>query len=254
MSTATPVFAEPFDPRLDRRRNVKIRIHEKNILLDDRRKPESTIAVLDAELDTATNQHQAACEPIQEEIAAVERQRCELLADGKVVPDSLNLRRAELLEMLRNENEKLEAAASDHRDRTAVLKRDIKAINEKLKRYSDLTPYSLAQPDVANPRLADEHWVTQRACEFCNHRVRAAQEKIQGYESEIARLRNPRQLVAGVGTIGRNGEPIRYVDSDTIATYQRRLERWRLELSAAGDALAKANQEAEVARRKIIDE
>lgn len=253
MSTA--VFSEvTADPRLARRRMIRLRMAEKDLIVQRRREIENAIRNLDAELDHATNAHQSTCEPIQIEISELERKRSSLVADRQSVPESIDIRRRELLDSLREANNELEKAATDHRERTAVLQKEIKTIAESEKRYSDLTPFALQHPSVANPHLADLHWCAMRSIEFANHRVRAAQEKISTYQAEIARLQSPRALVAGVGTIGRNGESVLVIDSGQIQIYQDRLRRWKLELDAAGKSLADANAESERIRQLILDE
>jgi hypothetical protein len=251
MTTSTPVFADvTADPRLAIRRSIRERLAARDLLRADRREIENAIRNLDQELDGSTNRHQATCEPIQREISELERRRSSLIADRKDVPTSIDVRRRELLDLLRDANGELEIAANDHKERTAVLQKEIKAILESEKRYSDLNEHSLAHPSVANPHLLDLHWAAKRGCEFGLARVEAAREKVAQYASQIAAEKTPR--AAPLTTSNPSG--IARVNQSAIGEYERRLRRWRLELRAAEKMLGDARAESETIRQAILDE
>lgn len=254
MTTTTapePVFSDvTADPRLAIRRSIRARLAARDLLRADRREIENAIRSLDQELDGATNRHQATCEPIQDEIRELERKRAGLIADRQSVPESIDARRRELLHSLYDANAKLEAVAEDHKTRVAVLNREIKTIAENEKRYSDLTEHSLAHPSVANPHLSDLHWAAQRGIEFANARVRAAKENIEMYESQIASENTSR----AVPMTTSNPSGVSRINQAAITEYERRLRRWKMELSAAEKQLGEARAESESIRRQIIDE
>jgi len=257
MTTPTPVFADvAVDFRLVRRRNIRIRLAEKDLLSSRIREIENVIRSLDAELDTATNCHQRKTAPIQNEISEVEHEHAELLADRLAVPASLESRRRELLNSLREANNELETAADDHKNRVAVLQKEIREVKRKqATEYGSLTEHTLKHPDYANPVLLDKHWCSQRGIQFAESRIRAAKEKIELYESQIVRERTPKYGPATTGNVDRNGN-VRAtpVDSSTVAIYESRLTRWRLEFATAHQQMADAKAEETGILRAILDE
>jgi len=254
---STPVFADiTADPRLVRRRNIRIQLAEKDLLHSRIREIESVIRSLDSELDNATNRHQATCEPIQSEITTVEHELATLLADRLLVPASFASRRRELLEMLREANNELETAAADHKTRVAVFQKEIREVQKKIAaEFGSLTEHTLKSRDYANPVLLDKHWCSQRGIQFAESRIRAAAEKIELYVAQIARERTPKYGPATTGNVDRNGN-VRAapIDSSTVATYESRLARWRLELSTAHQQMADAKAEEAGILRAILDE
>lgn len=140
--------------RHSRRHNLRLAIAANELIDISIGEHRDQKTAVDASVDQATEAHAQATTPLQEKLAALERQIAAAMVAKKEHTDLLMQRRA-LLDSLEAENNKLAKVSAEAKERHKIIDAEI----ERLRLSKDKLAYSmqLQHPDYANPV-----WLAQR--------------------------------------------------------------------------------------------
>lgn len=149
------------------------------------------VAELNRLADEAADQHTATCEPLQSELEQVEARILSRLADREPADPSDDARRAELLDLIAQANDSLEATLSTLKKRRAKL--DAEQREKGLGRISGTRQSlqsQLCHPGIADPELVAQLHAAKDAAEWASRRYREAKKNLQLAQTDVGLARD----------------------------------------------------------------
>ena len=227
-------FARPAPPRQrtepteeDRRENEQARQSRREACrrriaaarLAEQRRQEIVAAIdgINAKKDDLASEHVFRCQPLQNELADIERQQIEYITRGEPTDAELDERRRELLAAIHAANADLEEAIE--REDRLIVQLETDRLAAAKQAHVGAHEQDLIQ--LASPELRMRMRLAQRSCDWAQRRVREAQDTCDK-----------------LGVSDRGGQ----------------MSFAAAELSAAHEALNKAQRELDAATRACIDE
>ncbi|NLF74010.1 MAG: hypothetical protein GX575_33815 [Candidatus Anammoximicrobium sp.] len=185
-------------------------------------------------VDDATDQHNTACVPWQDELGRLEELAVQRIGQRLPADPEGDSRRAELLALINEANKALEETIQRENETQGELRRKIHQLQTGIAPPS-VTLMRLAQPPAASPQLLAELFVAKQRIAFATARVKAAGVGLRIAEANLDGIR--RNIVSG-----------------ELAVHTHKANCWRAELEAGEAEQAAALTEAERVHRAMIDE
>lgn len=120
--------------RQGKRRGIKLKLAERAVLTEKYDALRAEVDRILAVIRQATDAHQEACTPLQQELAELERQAIGRIADRQPVDAEADARRAEIMRLVAAENEKLEQTSTTQNRLRVRLERECNGISTELSR------------------------------------------------------------------------------------------------------------------------
>lgn len=171
---------------------------------------QSVVNAVSADSDRAADEHSATCLPLQAELAQLDKQNIDAILARMVVPQEITSRRVEILQLISDENTRLEMRTAANRKTVSDLQADINRTRMETVSQSAL---ETALQNLASPELRDSHacvadrllWAqrrrdharrfvsdnqqyitSERANQFCDERhIRTYQARITGHQKMV---------------------------------------------------------------------
>lgn len=234
------LMKETADPHPHAARRAAVRRQIAELRLHGERHKEilAAIARVDAEVDAAEEQHEAAIRPIQDELGLIRGETVDATIAGESLPAVREARRRELQDALDAENEKLREAVRRADDQRMALQHELIVVGGKMKTVDGNNLQTLENKlagELARPEQQLQTYVANSAVNWANARVEAAE-------------RAHRDTAAIVADKEQRGEQYQ------LPEVKARLARFAAELDAAREALALAGAYQKELRNQIIAE
>ena len=237
MTTETIDQAERIEAeRLAKRASVRRQIAKLQVEQSRIRDLNAVIAKVNAQTDSASDEHQAACLPLQSELAELESKQIERLANRQPADPAEDARRAEIVAKIGEHNRQLELVIEANKSTVAGIHKQISEITQagQHRQENETTLRNRLAGELATEPQRDRQWLLQQRIRFANARYDAAKRTAED--------------IAGVLAPDQNGR----IKGD-IGILRERLRRWKLEELDACQQRDEAVAESEALRRECID-
>lgn len=220
--------------RLEKRREIKAQIKQRDVLAQKMADLEAQILQLNARADGLAVEHRTAVAPIQTKLET---------ATGEA--------RTKLLEKLTAANLELETALGVvNRCREPLQQEHWQIRNVELGPLP--TEQRLAGDDLANPSLLVEKFVIERRLASAQARCEAAADWVSRLDELVQQARTTQVVVDETGWAKVGGK--RSLDFAGIHQLSHRLNRWKAEsLDAEAEAAACLKEQAELLARMVAE-
>lgn len=185
-------------------------------------------------VDEATNEHSAACDPLQRELERSEQVAVERIGQRLPVDPEADARRGELLSLISNANKKLEEVIERENEVQASLRTKIRRLQTGIVQPY-ITLQRLAQPPAASPALLVQLFVAQQREKHATGRVAAAKIGLRIAESNCDTIR-------------------RGVTSGDLSVHLHKLNCWKAEAEAAAAEVTSAAAKSHEVYDQLLNE
>lgn len=203
---------------LPQRQALRRKIAERDAMYARANVLRERLTELDAEADQAADAHKETCEPIQVELQQLEESIIEAAADRRPIPDAVESRRRELLDIVQVANEQLAQVVDSVKLTRIPIQREINRLVTEAGKGAAIE-FELQR--LRTPEQEDRNWLLRQESQWASRRMTAARQHLD--ESE-----------AGVKSAQHRKE------KESEAAYRQRARRWELELGRAGQLCSEA--------------
>lgn len=218
--------------RLSQRESLKRKIAKADVARAKIEELNAIVAGVDSDDERATEEHQAACQPIQEALSELDDKHVSQIMVGKSLSDADAKRRRELLRELHEENTKLEDSIEANKRSRGKIQSQIGKLQEQTFHRS---VHQGKLVDLASDKLKLQAFAAEQASKWAYARSRAAEESVKKHQGFLDQCVSANDF----------GNP---------RVYRDRIARWEFERTEAGRALAEARQRSDQLRAEMIAE
>jgi hypothetical protein len=195
---------------------------------------EERARAFDAEADQAANNHREVCEPAQRELAELDEELVNLSADRQPIPERIELRRRELLEVIETANEQLTEAIARINRLRAPLNKQLREVGVEAAQGAHLEN-KLCQPPLVNEQLWNQRFAAGEIS-------KAAQGVIRACDAHAREATGRAELAD------------KAQDKAQAALYRARIGKWQATREAAAKVVAEFEAKSKQLSQQILSE
>lgn len=194
---------------------------------------QSVIAAINADSETAANEHSAACEPLQAELTTLDEQHMQAILAKKPVPKKLTDRRVEILQRIAEENTRLEIRVNANKKSAAKTHAEWERTRNETAQSGALENSLI---NLASRSLRDQYACLNNRLEWANKRM--------AHELSLVNLNKSR-------IDAENNVP--NPNRANVATYEKRMTSHKRLVDDATREVSEISKEATAVRQQMLE-